>query len=256
MIFSRSIIVLLSVFLSGFCNSAKNGTEVFPYKIGKTKVATILFSFEGADSLCLLQLHDNEMTAKSVALSELKTSGGGLLSISNKGNRLIKFTYRKKTFQFDPNRIFTAKGRRETLEKNGQYTLAAEGLLEGFAAHLLQLINAPVIISMHNNSNDAYSITSYLSGAALGSDAEQLHINKERDGDDFFLTTDEKIYLRLKEKNFNVVLQNNIGATDDGSLSIYCGKNNKAYVNIEAQHGHDKEQAEMLELLKSILKED
>jgi hypothetical protein len=34
--------------------------------------------------------------------------------------------------------------------------------------------------------------------------------------------------------------------TDDGSLSVYCGKLGIPYVNVEAQHGHLVRQLKML----------
>jgi hypothetical protein len=153
MILSRSIVLILSFFVSGFCNAPGNQIESFPYTLGKTEVMIQRLSFEGADSIQLLQLHNNENTARAVAINILKERGGNLLSISNKGNRLIKFTHRRKAFEFDPNRIFTPKGRKETLQKNSQHTALSERLLEGFAGHLLQLINTSTVISMHNNTD-------------------------------------------------------------------------------------------------------
>jgi len=49
-------------------------------------------------------------------------------------------------------------------------------------------------------------------------------------------------------------LQNSTNATDDGSLSIYYGKKNLVYVNIETEKGDLDEQVEMLNAVFNILK--
>lgn len=252
--FSHVILLIISFFLSAFCNTPENGVEYYPYKLGATKVITERFSFPGEDSVHLLLLHSNEHTAKTVASDILQQTGGTLLSISNRGQRLIKFTHKKRGFEFDPNRIFTPAGRYATLQKNGSHTEASERILAGFAAHLLQLIKTDTVISLHNNTDGAFSINNYTPGGVNAKDATQVHTNNNMDADNFFLTTDENIYKKIKAHDVNIVLQDNGGATDDGSLSVYCGHSGIPYINIEAQHGHVKQQAEMLKLLMSVLK--
>ncbi len=52
---------------------------------------------------------------------------------------------------------------------------------------------------------------------------------------EFFYTTVEDWFDALKQKEiFNIVLQNNKAVEDDGSLSVYVGKNNIRYSNVEA----------------------
>ena len=111
----RSILLITFFSLSGFCNAPKKGIESYPYKIGSTKIIAERISFKGNDSIQLVQLHNNESTARTVGLEALEKTGGALLSISNRGQRLIQFKHRNKGFVFDPNRIFSANGRRETL---------------------------------------------------------------------------------------------------------------------------------------------
>jgi hypothetical protein len=43
-------------------------------------------------------------------------------------------------------------------------------------------------------------------------------------------------------------------ATDDGSLSIYYGKKNLVYINIETQKGNLDEQVKMLSAVFNILR--
>ena len=123
----------------------------------------------------------------------------------------------------------------------------ADSSLSGFARFFLDKIpESKTLVSVHNNTNGAYSLLSYAKGGSLQKDAEMLHQNKQQDADDFFITTDAAIFNYLKEANYNVVLQHNTHATDDGSLSIFYGRKNKSYVNVEAEHGHLAEQKKML----------
>ena len=62
------------------------------------------------------------------------------------------------------------------------------------------------------------------------------------------------MFKRIKKQGFNAVLQNSTNATDDGSLSIYYGKKNLVYVNIETEKGDVDEQVEMLNAVFNILK--
>jgi len=58
----------------------------------------------------------------------------------------------------------------------------------------------------------------------------------------------------IKKQGFNAVLQNSMKATDDGSLSIYYGKKNLVYINIETQKGNLDEQVKMLSAVFNILR--
>ena len=55
------------------------------------------------------------------------------------------------------------------------------------------------------------------------------------------------MFKRIKKQGFNVILQNSVNATDDGSLSIYYGKKDLVYVNIETEKGHLDEQIDNAE---------
>ena len=61
----------------------------------------------------------------------------------------------------------------------------------------------------------------------------------------FSLLTIKADFDFFRSKNFNVVLQNE-NAGDDGSLSVFCQKNQIPYINIEAQNGHKEKQMQMI----------
>ena len=253
MILYQHILLITSFFISTTKPPVK-GTDIFTYKIGATLIQIEKASFEGSSSLSFVHLHDNEITASSAADSVLTAKGGIVLSINNNQERLMKFKYGNRYYLFDPNRIFTPQGRATTLKKLSIYNKSAAIELQKFAGYFLKKIeNQKTIISIHNNTNDAYSIKSYLKGGALFKEAKLVYVNEELDVDDFFITTDKYLFQKLKDEDFNVVLQNNNNVTDDGSLGIYYGKRNKSYVNVESEHGHLQQQIQMLSVLAAVV---
>jgi hypothetical protein len=222
--------------------------------VGKTTLLLERTSYIGSSSLFIVHLHDDEVTARLAAAAVLDSTGGSLLSLRNNENRLITFLHKGYTYTADPNRIFTPGGRKASLEKGGRYSKAAATELAAFSQFFLrQLPDSAVVVSMHNNTPDAYSIRSYADSGELYVDAAGVHINADLDPDDFFITTNAGLFRALSERNVNVVLQNNVHAVDDGSLSVYFGLKNRSYVNIEAEHGHLEVQMEMLRILSRIV---
>lgn len=204
----------------------------------------------------MINLHDDETTGVNAAKSVLEKTGGILLSIENKGERYITFTQRGKTFRFDPNRIFTRSGIRATLlEQNKYSTKSVIRTIHGFARFLLSKVprNAYVLIALHNNNDHGLSILTYIRGGDYEKDAAAVNKSNIYDPDNFFLTTDNKLFKWLRSAGYNAVLQNNKKAKDDGSLSVYYGRKNKRYVNIEAEMEHMKEQKEMIETIISFI---
>jgi hypothetical protein len=100
-----------------------------------------------------------------------------------------------------------------------------------------------------------YSALSYAGGGSLARDAEDVFIHDGSDPDDFFFVTERVVFDALKRRGYNTVLQGNRRVTDDGSLSVYCGKANVLYVNVEAEQGKLKEQTRMILDLNTILEE-
>ena len=67
-----------------------------------------------------------------------------------------------------------------------------------------------------------------------------------RDKDDFYFVTEYPILDQLCVGQYHAVMQSNSRMTDDGSLSVYCGRLGIPYINVEAQHGHLFRQVNML----------
>src|SRR4029078_4817930 len=126
--------------------------------------------------------------------------------------------------------------------------------VKAFAAFTLQRIPKSVVtlVAVHNNQNGNYSINSYKQG--ISKDVLKWYKNPKRDPDNFFIVNNNEMFKGMKKRGFNVVLQNSMKAKDDGSLSIYYGKKNLVYVNIETQKGKLDEQVAMLNAVFNTLK--
>jgi muramoyltetrapeptide carboxypeptidase len=219
----------------------------------KVDVATQQF---GDARLLLCNLHDNENTSVTAAAQVLPTRAGRLVELRHRGTRNIVFHVGSERFECDPNRIFTASGIRRTLENLSRWDASSQHAVEIFSAKLLQVYSLDTVravVALHNNTEDSYSAKSYVEGQELTNDAAEVHLEDGKDTDDFFFVTEKTFFHALQAKQFNVVLQDNLAVTDDGSLSVYCGQQDITYINIEAQHGHLKEQKAMIRALFDVL---
>ncbi|MDQ3550511.1 MAG: protein tyrosine phosphatase [Bacteroidota bacterium] len=221
------------------------------FRIGTKVVELQKHGESGNQNYFFLTIHDNEQTAITTSSEFITTMGGSYYQLVNDAQRNINFSWNHQTFTIDPNRIFTDIGILKTIKPE-----PAPGVVSAvsqFASFIISHLPADkTIVAVHNNTDGEYSINSY--AKELSSDAAKLHINEDWDEDDFFITTHPVIFEKLKEKNVNVVLQSD-NATDDGSLSVYSALKNRDYINIEAQHGHNEQQFNMIALVDAILKE-
>ena len=250
------LLFLLLSARAGNINSTQD-TEVIPYRLGATALELQRTTFEGTSPLSIVHLHDNEVTARMAAETVLAESGGVLLTLKNGEERLMPFKLKGSNYLADPNRVFTLAGRRSTLKVLSRYNKGAAVELLRFANFFVQQIEpAETIVGVHNNTEAKYSVLSYLRGGSFSGDAKETHINAAHDPDDFYITTDDSLFQKLKLKDYNVVLQDNVRADDDGSLSIYYAKKSKSYINVEAQHGHLAEQIQMLHELREVLQKN
>ncbi|HVK96699.1 MAG TPA: hypothetical protein VM368_02725 [Flavisolibacter sp.] len=251
----KNIVLFLLVITNSFnaCSQEPNQIE-HSFNLGNRIVSFQEFKGKKKAPFILLSVHSNERTGIETAEAFSQEHKVPFFQILNENKRMIEFSNNEKKFSVDPNRIYTDEGVRASLSKNGNYDTSDFVLLQQFNKFILEKLDPDkVLIAMHNNTEGEYDINRYLKD--LKADADSVHVNEKIDADDFFLTTDATIFCRLKCLNYNVILQNNSGAADDGSLSVLYGKRNLPYVNIEAQHGHKEEQVRMLNDLIKVLKE-
>lgn len=208
------------------------------------------WQFATVQPFILIHLHSNESTAGNAAKEISQEWGIPLIQLINNETRMVSFKREGRFYQFDPNRIFSPEGIFKTLTLSSAYTTEAFEEVKQFSDSLLSLFGKDKpLVAVHNNTDGRFNILQYRN-AGIG----QTHVNRTLDEDDFFITNDEEIFSLLKEKDFNVVLENASAMEEDGSLSLYCGRSRQRYINVEAQHGHSSQQLAMLEAVVQILK--
>jgi len=226
------------------------------FNLENNKVFFNIYEFK-KNNIIYFNIHDNENTSVKAVKTIFTEIGGRLIEIQAQGKRLISFSSNENIYRFDPNRIFSKDGIKNTLNSYGKYSQSSYTIIQNFADFITDslLVDAETIVTLHNNSNLGYSINSYKKGGILEKDALNININPNYDPDDFFYVTDSIFFNKIKKKKFNIVLQDNKNVRNDGSLSVDCGKKNIRYINVEAQHGHLQEQITMLKILHDILLE-
>ena len=204
-----------------------------------------------------LHVHENEATAVAAAKTMLgKTKKGSFVTWQCQQDRYVQFKLSGQTFKFDPNRIYTDAGAAATLDSNGPLTpqalTALRAVAQGFTTQYVD--GMKLVVALHNNTEGGgLSIDSYRPGGNERANTKLVHRSKNWDPDDFFYTTSQQIYDYFSQHNFNIVLQDNNKVVDDGSLSVYAGKKGIHYLNVEAQHGHHKQQGKMLDAVQKLI---
>ena len=206
---------------------------------------------DGSASIAFIHLHANETTALNAVRQFLERNKGSLFYVKQREERNISLVLNDSIFQFDPNRIFTSAGRKANLSP---YSATADSVVKMFANEIVSHLHSyRMIISVHNNTPSNFSINSYKKGGEFESEASRVYMNRKMDADDFVFTTDENIFNKCRKQKLNVVLQDNVRRTDDGSLSVYCANVKLSYVNIEAEFGHGDQQLKMLQFIYDII---
>ena len=256
----RIIFFLVAFIIAQPVKSQENiSTAVEEIGCGDVMIHFVTSCSSDLPEIRFIHVHENEKTAVQVAYNMLDKYGKGCFSTwKTQDDRYVSFTMGSGNYKFDPNRIFSEKGRRETLDSNGDYSQEAADAV-AVVAELFEknyVDSNRLVVAMHNNTNDGgLTIRSYAKGGDYSKDAKKVYINKTRDVDDFFITTDERIYDFLKKKKFNIMLQDNANANDDGSLSIYAAAKGIAYLNVEAEHGHLQQQTEMMRMVFEMIRQ-
>jgi len=230
-------------------------TRTIAHTLGNRTVVIKVIQYGEPNGIYCINMHDNEGTAVLGAVPVLEMTGGTLIRVENFKQRVIKFRLNGVLYGFDPNRIYSRIGIGQTLRDNRNYSLKAVLEIEKFAGRLLALIpdTAKCLIALHNNTNDLFSIKSYIPGGIRQKDAKAVFYNETEDVDDIALTTDSLVYQVMADAGYNSIWQDNIKAKKDGSLSIYSGEKGIRYINIETEHGKVEQYRIMFEKLMSWL---
>ena len=215
------------------------------FKLGN-KNCKIIHHEKGNVIAHIVSLHGSESTGVQAYQALKDIPGFDLFEISQSGNRLLEYEFKKQSFYFDPNRIFSRNGIIKTLEKYNpkfpEKIISEISILSDTIINLLRRNNSSkYIIAIHNNTNNSFSVYTYRNSK----DATEVYINPKEDADDFYIVTIKNDFDFFKLKKFNVVLQKK-NVSIDGSLSIFCQDNKIPYINIEAQNGHKEKQMQMI----------
>jgi D-alanyl-D-alanine dipeptidase len=236
-----------------------DATAVRSFTVGDARIDVVTTVFPADDKpvhVAFVSVHDDEDTAVEAAGDVLRDRGGRLVELRHTGAREIVFALGGTDHRIDPNRIFTPAGRRATLEALSTWSQPADDVVAAFADELLSIFavdDVNLVVAIHNNTPDRYTAANYAPGGTLAADAARVSLRPGGDPDDFFFVTDAVIFSALADRGHSVILQNEATVTDDGSLSVWCGRMGIPYVNVEAEHGHRTEQAAMLrDLLDAI----
>lgn len=250
---------LLLFFLAGCLSAQVNfppRTQTIVHPIGEDKVSIEVTEYGDNKDIVFVNLHADETTSVESAQKILEKRGGFLIRIVNDNKRNIRFRLKEQTYSVDPNRIFSRIGIERSLKKSGNSSATAISEVEKLASRILSLMPTgyTCVIALHNNTEGALSIQSYMPGAEYGNDAQEVFANHNMDPDDFFLTTDSLLFQQLSSAEYNIVLQDNARVQQDGSLSVYYGEKNFCYLNCETEHGKLETYTQMLEAALHFLR--
>ena len=254
----KEILALLIVSLLIFekCQS-QDSAKVHHFKVGETILSVEEQCYSPCKSnIVFIHLHDNEKTSIEAAQKFLLENGGRFIKLVNDSQRNVLVVVNNKECCFDPNRMYSTIGIKTSLKDlTVAYPTIAESEVKQLSSQILKkfISKQKLIVSLHNNTDTNYSIAQIRKDIMKKKYVGKYYINKAMDEDDFILTTDLNIYNQIVAKNINVVWENSSAILDDGSLSIYAGKHNIPYINIETQHEHKKEQIDLLQAIKDII---
>jgi zinc D-Ala-D-Ala dipeptidase len=258
------VAVAVAVLVSTRGQAADDATRSRTFAVGDARLDVVerVFASPRSDApasrpaIAFVSVHDDEETAVEAATDVLRDRGGRLVELRHTGSREIAFRLGGTEHRLDPNRIFTPTGRRATLTALSTWSQPADDVVAAFADELLSAVavdDVDVLVALHNNTPDRYTAANYAPGGSLAADAARVHLRPGGDPDDFFFVTDPALFDALAARGHSVILQNEATVTDDGSLSVWCGRMQIPYVNVEAEHGHRAEQATMLRDLLEVL---
>ncbi|RYF96040.1 MAG: hypothetical protein EOO00_03685 [Chitinophagaceae bacterium] len=208
--------------------------------------------------LNMLVIHDNEDTGVRAGLEYISMYGGSLIDSQYGDARNFRFDHQDGQHETDPNSIYTRPGIFTGLNKFNGWNQEAGDMLFSTGEAIMKYYQPEsknYIVTLHNNTDNAFSIWSYLEGGELETTADSVFINFDMDEDDFLIVTIPAHFNHLKAKNVNVVLQSQ-DAPNDGSLSIYAMYRGIPYVNVEVQHGHKDEHYRLIKVVGDMLRKD
>ena len=206
---------------------------------------------KGRDRRHYIWIHGNEQTARGVLIEHMQHFEGRAFLIEN--------TERNIPIEggvVDPNRMFSSTGAYSNLRNQNPAWSEAQVAdavmrLDKDRPHFVKTIipgHGRLLVALNTNSQGYSSLEEVPI-------SDSVSLKKPGEPHEFMLCTQQADFLRLAESNFNVLLQNRVPSTDDGSLSRLAAARGVRYVNIEAAHGNTAGQIAMLNWVERALPE-
>ena len=152
-------------------------SELKSYQIGETNLCVEETSKPGKQFTYFI-LHENEETAIRSANEVLKRNGGRLIVFRHKNSRNINFLLKNEEYIFDPNRIFSDGGIKNTLLANGNYSNDALNEIKRFVKEFkrdFSIDKLKFIVTVHNNI-DSYSLNDYIPNGKHALDSKEIFV--------------------------------------------------------------------------------
>lgn len=199
-----------------------------------------------------LLIHGDEETAREVLAQHMQTHSGVAFVVESK-TRNVPIDADGATGEIDPNRMFSRRGAEVSLKHlNPKWTEdqvdAALALLDAERERFLDTVlpsNGELMVALHNNQTYSFTVEQPVS--------DQSALNQPDNPHNFFLCTEPGDYKLLAGSPYNVVLQRDMRAPDDGSLSRRAAARRLRYVNLEVKAGDAAHQQEMLDWVEKNL---
>ena len=201
----------------------------------------------------LLNLHSNEDAAIEAALNFSKATGVFFVRLQNGGRKNIEGYFLDQKISFDPNQIYTDWGRKEHLKENKCWNKYLDEKVEQFSEFILNEIpHDKAIVSLRDQGGR--TLRDYDEKRKLKKQVKALYRSALYDVSDYFITTDEEIFHRLKKEQLNVVLLHPKKVYNNGALAVYCARTKRPYIQIETKKGQLAQKQMMLAALDRIFK--
>lgn len=218
------------------------------------KVWVHIYQRPGSD-LQFVNVHDNENTSAEAAKAFILSKGGRLVELEHGRGRTVVIRRSGVLHRFDPNRMFSEAGLRQSLDYF--HNLSDENLVLAarFAADVeafIEIEPGKPIVAVHNNTDGKLTIHDFKPGEWYGDDTREVFINPAEDPDDFFFTNSPVLFKALKAMRYNVALMVE-NPPDRGTLANLVNARKGVYVLVEAEHDHLRQQIAMLEDLGRLL---
>jgi hypothetical protein len=262
-----NVTLLLALCLAGtkaLADTPNNGTSpsagsmlvpvIHTLRLEDEKVWVNIYQRPGSD-LQFVNVHDNENTSAEAAKVWIRSHGGRLVELEHGRGRTVVIRRNGVLHRFDPNRMFSEHGLRESLRYHHNLTDENLALASRFAAEVVEYIGiepGKPIIAVHNNTDGKLTIRDFRPGEWYGDDTRDVFINPAEDPDDFFFTNAPAIFEALKAMRYNVALMV-ANPPDRGTLANLVNARGGVYVLVEAEHDRLQRQIAMLEDLGRLL---